>query len=42
MSIVEKRIKNLCGENHGLEISCIPGERTVISITLPAGGCREK
>lgn len=42
MSIVEKRIKNLCGESHGLEISCIPGERTVVVITLPEGGCREK
>ncbi len=42
MSIVEKRIKNLCGENHGLEISCIPGERTIVAITLPEGGCREK
>ncbi len=41
MSIVEKRIKNLCGENHGLEISCIPQVKTIISITVPEGGCRE-
>ena len=41
MSIVEKRIKNLCGENHGLEISCVPQVQTVISITVPEGGCKE-
>jgi len=42
MKIVEKRIKNLCGDSHGLKISCTPGERTVISITIPENGCREK
>lgn len=40
MKIVEKRIKNLCGSGHGLEISCSPGERTAITITIPEGGCR--
>lgn len=40
MNIVEKRIQNLCGENHGLEISCIPQESTVITITIPENGCR--
>ena len=40
LDIVEKRIKNLCGENHGLEISCTPQERTEIAITVPEGGCR--
>jgi two-component system LytT family sensor kinase len=42
MDIVEKRIKNLCGGEHGLNISCVPRERTVITITLPERGCREK
>jgi two-component system, LytTR family, sensor kinase len=42
MDIVEKRIKNLCGQEHGLEIFCVPQERTVISIKLPERGCREK
>jgi len=41
MSIVEKRIKNLCGEEHGLEIYCIPQVKTIISITVPEGGCKE-
>jgi two-component system LytT family sensor kinase len=39
LNIVEKRIKNLCGEGHGLEIFCIPQERTEIAITVPEGGC---
>jgi two-component system LytT family sensor kinase len=39
LNIVEKRIKNLCGEGHGLEITCIPQERTEIAITVPEGGC---
>ncbi len=41
MNIVEKRIKNLCGEDHGLEIGCIPQQSTVISITIPEGGVKE-
>lgn len=41
MSIVEKRIKNLCGKRHGLTISCIPQEKTTIEITLPVNGCSE-
>ncbi|SHO42686.1 sensor histidine kinase [Desulfopila aestuarii] len=41
MSIVEKRIKNLCGEQHGVTISFVPQERTTIEITLPAKGCSE-
>jgi two-component system LytT family sensor kinase len=40
MNIVEKRIKNLCGEDNGLEISCVPNKSTVISIKLPEGGCK--
>jgi two-component system, LytTR family, sensor kinase len=41
MNIVEKRIKNLCGEGHGLEISCVPQQSTVIAITIPEGGCKD-
>lgn len=41
MDIVEKRIKNLCGENFGLLISCEPEEKTVVTITLPEGGCQD-
>jgi two-component system LytT family sensor kinase len=40
LNIVEKRLKTLCGENHGLEITCIPHERTEIAITVPEGSCR--
>lgn len=41
MDIVEKRIKNMCGEELGLTIECQPDERTCITITLPEKGCRE-
>lgn len=40
LNIVEKRLKNHCGENHGLEITCIPQERTEIALTVPEGRCR--
>ena len=39
MKIVDKRIKNLCGERFGLEVVCNPGERTCVTLLLPAGGC---
>lgn len=42
MDIVEKRIKNICGENHGIEVTCVPQENTVITITIPEEGCREQ
>ncbi len=42
MNIVEKRIRNLCGEDHGLKISCIPEHSTIITMTIPQGGCREQ
>jgi two-component system, LytTR family, sensor kinase len=42
MDIVEKRIKNLCGENFELRIVCEPEKRTCITITLPEKGCRLK
>ena len=35
MNIVEKRIKNLYGEQYGLEVSCRRQEKTLISIKLP-------
>ncbi len=41
MDIVEKRIKNLCGEQHGITIDCIPQEKTVITITIPEKGCKD-
>lgn len=41
MDIVEKRIKNLCGEDRELLIVCEPDKRTSITITLPENGCRE-
>lgn len=39
MAIVEKRIKNLCGEKYGLDVSCTPHERTLVTIKLPVKGC---
>ncbi len=39
MNLVDKRIKNLCGESYGIEVECDPGERTRVTLTLPAGGC---
>lgn len=42
MELVEKRIKNLCGEGHGIDVVCVPGERTTVTITIPRGGCGEK
>ncbi|MBM9614778.1 sensor histidine kinase [Desulfobulbus rhabdoformis] len=35
MNIVEKRIKSLYGETYGVEVTCEPQVRTLISITLP-------
>ena len=35
MNIVEKRIKNLYGEQYGLEVTCIRQEKTLVSIKLP-------
>lgn len=42
MNIVEKRIKNLYGNKHGIEIECVPQEKTTITITIPERGCREE
>lgn len=41
MSIVEKRIKNICGEKYGLKIDSAPDKFTRVTITLPAQGCRD-
>ena len=35
MSIVEKRIKSICGEMYGLEVACTPDERTLVTVKLP-------
>ncbi len=40
MNIVDKRIKNLCGGQYGIDITCTPQERTLVAIKLPAGGCQ--
>jgi two-component system LytT family sensor kinase len=40
LQLVEKRIKVLCGDQYGLVVDCIPGERTLVSLKLPAKGCR--
>lgn len=39
INLVDKRIKNLCGANYGIEVECEPGEWTRVTISLPAGGC---
>ncbi len=35
MSMVDKRIKNMCGESYGITIECDPARRTCIFIALP-------
>ena len=35
MKIVDKRIRNLLGEVHGLTTSCVPNELTRVSFTVP-------
>ena len=40
MSLVDKRIKNLCGESYGITVECDPSRQTRVSIVLPQqGGC---
>ena len=41
MSLVDKRIKNLCGPQYGLQVFCAPEERTRITITIPREGCQQ-
>lgn len=38
MNLVDKRIKNLYGDQFGVSAHCVEGEKTQISITLPEGG----
>lgn len=35
MGIVEKRIKNICGVEYGVEVACIPDESTLVTVKLP-------
>ncbi|HKK01320.1 MAG TPA: sensor histidine kinase [Desulfuromonadales bacterium] len=39
MSLVDKRIKNLCGPKYGVEVFCVPEEQTSITIKIPREGC---
>lgn len=38
MRIVDKRIKNLHGDTYGISVSCVPNERTRVTVRLPADG----
>ena len=38
LGIIERRMKNYCGNDRGLEISCVPQCRTTVSITIPEKG----
>jgi len=38
IQIVDKRIKNLVGNDYGVKIQCEPDIKTTATITLPAGG----
>ncbi|OEU67688.1 MAG: histidine kinase [Desulfovibrio sp. S3730MH75] len=40
MNIVEKCIKSICGDQYGLEVECVPDERTTVTVKLPERGCR--
>jgi two-component system LytT family sensor kinase len=40
MNLVDKRIKNLCGNRFGLSVTCTPQEWTRIAIAIPAEGCQ--
>lgn len=39
MSLVDTRIKNLCGAQYGIRVACLPEEQTRITIAIPLGGC---
>jgi two-component system LytT family sensor kinase len=39
MSLVDKRIKNMCGEGYGITVECDPSRQTRVSIVLPQQGC---
>lgn len=38
MKIVDKRIKNLLGDDYGITVHCVPQELTRITVTLPPEG----
>jgi two-component system LytT family sensor kinase len=38
MQIVDKRVKNRCGEQYGLSVECVPHELTRVTVRLPAEG----
>jgi two-component system LytT family sensor kinase len=38
MKIVDKRIKNLLGDEFGVTVHCVPQELTRVTVHLPAGG----
>lgn len=40
VKIVDKRIKNLFGEQFGITVFCEPNETTRVSIKIPSEGCR--
>jgi two-component system LytT family sensor kinase len=40
MAIVDKRVKNLCGEEFGVSAACTPGAWTRVTVVLPEGGCQ--
>lgn len=39
MQLVDKRIKNLCGGDYGLSVTCEAGQWTRIALALPKQGC---
>jgi two-component system LytT family sensor kinase len=38
MQIVDKRVKNLCGDAFGLSVTCVPNESTLVRVRLPVKG----
>jgi two-component system LytT family sensor kinase len=41
INIVDKRIKNLLGQDFGTTVTCIPHEMTRVTVRFPAEGCRQ-
>jgi two-component system LytT family sensor kinase len=41
INIVDKRIKNLLGQEFGTTVTCIPHEMTRVTVRFPAEGCRQ-
>ncbi|WP_303722944.1 sensor histidine kinase [Malonomonas rubra] len=37
MNLVDKRIKNLYGDQYGISVACVPEEKTLITISVPQG-----